>query len=386
MSKANEKKAREALQNAGVKAGAANKIIEQAKSTGKGLSPNELAFIQQNARQLEGQTKSQVDAKAFLGTADTRRTAVSSATPTATPEQVSPEEAARRAAQQIEDARLDRQRRDSIVMLQGLMEQYGLGSLAPVVTRLIQDNYSSDVVELKLQETPEWKTRFVGNEERRKAGLPVLNPAEYLGVEAAYKKIMRDSELPVGFYDEPSDFGRFMGFDVSPTELQERVNMANLSLQNADPFYTNQLREFYGLSNGDMLAYTLDPERSMPLITRQVKAAQFGAEAARQGIQGISTDMAERFTGQFGVTQDQARQGFEQVAMIQPEAQRLSDVFAGQTPAVGLEETTSAVFGGDQSADYKKRLQRLSEMEQSLFAGQSGVGAGSLARGRTGQF
>jgi hypothetical protein len=386
MSKANEKKAREALQNAGVKAGAANKIIEQAKSTGKGLSPNELAFIQQNARQLEGQTKSQVDAKAFLGTADTRRTAVSSATPTATPEQVSPEEAARRAAQQIEDARLDRQRRDSIVMLQGLMEQYGLGSLAPVVTRLIQDNYSSDVVELKLQETPEWKTRFVGNEERRKAGLPVLNPAEYLGVEAAYKKIMRDSELPVGFYDEPSDFGRFMGFDVSPTELQERVNMANLSLQNADPFYTNQLREFYGLSNGDMLAYTLDPERSMPLITRQVKAAQFGAEAARQGIQGISTDMAERFTGQFGVTQDQARQGFEQVAMIQPEAQRLSDVFAGQTPAVGLEETTSAVFGGDQSADYKKRLQRLSEMEQSLFAGQSGVGAGSLARGQAGQF
>jgi hypothetical protein len=306
-----------------------------------------------------------------------------SATPT---NQITPEEAARRAAQQIEDARLDRQRRDSIVMLQGLMEQYGLGSLAPVVTRLIQDNYSSDVVELKLQETPEWKTRFVGNEERRKAGLPVLNPAEYLGVEAAYKKIMRDSELPVGFYDEPSDFGRFMGFDVSPTELQERVNMANLSLQNADPFYTNQLREFYGLSNGDMLAYTLDPERSMPLITRQVKAAQFGAEAARQGIQGISTDMAERFTGQFGVTQDQARQGFEQVAMIQPEAQRLSDVFAGQTPAVGLEETTSAVFGGDQSADYKKRLQRLSEMEQSLFAGQSGVGAGSLARGQAGQF
>jgi hypothetical protein len=306
-----------------------------------------------------------------------------SATPT---NQITPEEAARRAAQQIEDARLDRQRRDSIVMLQGLMEQYGLGSLAPVVTRLIQDNYSSDVVELKLQETPEWKTRFVGNEERRKAGLPVLNPAEYLGVEAAYKKIMRDSELPVGFYDEPSDFGRFMGFDVSPTELQERVNMANLSLQNADPFYTNQLREFYGLSNGDMLAYTLDPERSMPLITRQVKAAQFGAEAARQGIQGISTDMAERFTGQFGVTQDQARQGFEQVAMIQPEAQRLSDVFAGQTPAVGLEETTSAVFGGDQSADYKKRLQRLSEMEQSLFAGQSGVGAGSLTRRQSGQF
>jgi hypothetical protein len=386
MSKANEKKAREALKAAGVKPGAANAIIQQAAKTGSGISKNELAFIQQNAGQLAGQTKSQVDAKAFLGTVDTRRAAISGAAPTATPEQISPEEAARRAAQQIEDARLNRQRRDSIVMLQQMLEQYGLGSLASVVTRLKQENYSDEVVELKLMETPEWKARFIGNEERRKAGLPVLRPDEYLGVEAAYKKIMRDAQLPVGFYDDPSDFGRFIGFDISPTELQERVNMANLSLQNADPFYTDSLRTMYGLNDGDMLAYALDPERAMPLITRQVKAAQFGAEAARQGIQGISTDMAERYTGQFGVSQEQARQGFEQVAMIQPEAERLSAVFAGQEEGVGLEETTSAVFGGDQSADYKKRIQRLSEMEQSLFAGQSGVGRGSLGRSQTGQF
>jgi hypothetical protein len=300
--------------------------------------------------------------------------------------QISPEEAARRAVQQVEDSRLDRERRDSIVMLQQMLEEYGLGSLAPVVTRLKQDNYSNAVVELKLMETPEWKTRFVGNEERRKAGLPVLNPAEYLGVEAAYKKIMRDAQLPVGFYDEPSDFGKFIGFDISPTELQERVSMANLSIQNADPFYTDSLRKMYGLNDGDMLAYALDPERAMPLITRQVKAAQFGAEAARQGLPGISTQMAERYTDTFGVSQDQARQGFEQVAMIQPEAERLGAVFAGQEQGVGLEETTSAVFGGDQSAEYKKRLQRLSEMEQSLFAGQSGVGRGSLGGAQTGQF
>jgi hypothetical protein len=281
---------------------------------------------------------------------------------------------------------VQQQRRDSIATLQTMLNDYGLGSLAPIVTQLIQDNYSSDVVELKLQETPEWKARFIGNEQRRKAGLPVLNPAEYLGVEAAYKKIMRDAQLPIGFYDEPSDFGKFIGFDISPTELQERVSMANLSIQNADPFYTDSLRKMYGLSTGDMLAYALDPQRAMPLITRQVKAAQFGAEAARQGVSGISKQMAERYTDTFGVSQDEARQGFEQVAMIQPEAQRLGAVFAGQEKGVGLEGTVSAVFGGEQSAEYKKRLQRLSEMEQSLFAGQSAVGRGSLGGSQTGQF
>jgi hypothetical protein len=48
-------------------------------------------------------------------------------------------------------------------------------------------------------------------------------------------------------------------------------------------------------------------------ITRQQKAAQFGAEAARQGLQ-VTTPIAERYTDQLGVTQQEARQGFEQVA------------------------------------------------------------------------
>ena len=300
--------------------------------------------------------------------------------------QVSPEETARRAAQQIEDARLERERRDSIALLTATMEQYGLGSLASVIIDLKQQGFSDEVVDVKLQETPQWKQRFSGNELRRKAGLPVLKPDEYLGLEAAYKKVIKDAQLPETFYDQTDDFAKFMANDISATELKERVNLANLSVQNADPYYKDSLRSMYGLNDGEMIAYALDPERALPAITRQVKAAQFGAEAARQGLPAIGTSMAERYSDTFGVTQQQARQGFEQVAMIQPEAQRLSDVFAGQAPAVGLEETTSAVFGGDQSADYKKRLQRLSEMEQSLFAGQSGVGAGSLAKGKSGQF
>jgi hypothetical protein len=154
-------------------------------------------------------------------------------------------------------------------------------------------------------------------------------------------------------------------------------------LQNADKFYTDSLRTYYGLNTGDMIAYTLDPERALPSITRQQKAAQFGAEAARQGIQ-VAAPMAERFTGQLGVTQQEARQGFEQVAQILPEAQKLSQITAGAQP-FGLEETTTAVFGGESSADYKQRLRRLSEIEQSRFSGQAGVGRGSLSRGMSGQ-
>lgn len=273
---------------------------------------------------------------------------------------------------------------DSIAFLQDLFAQYGLASLANTIVDLKQQGLTDRLVSIKLKETPEYKQRFIGNENRKKAGLQPLTPAEYISAESAYKKVMRDSQLPVGFYDQPDDFAKFLGNDVSPSELQQRVDIANQSLQNADPYFTDSLRRLYGLQSGDMLAYALDPERALPFITRQQKAAQFGAEAARQGIQ-VTKPMAETYTDQLGVTQAQARQGFEQVAEILPTAQKLSEMTPGAQP-VGLEETTSAVFGGAGSADYKQRIRRLSEIEQSRFSGQAGVGRGSLTQGTQGQF
>lgn len=274
-------------------------------------------------------------------------------------------------------------RLDSIAYLQDLFAQYGLGSLANTIVDLKQQGLTDRVVSIKLKETPEFKARFIGNENRRKAGLQPLTPAEYLSAEASYKKIMRDSQLPAGFYDQPDDFATFLGNDVSPSELQSRVDIANQSIQNADPFYTDSLRKLYGLQSGDMLAYALDPERALPFITRQQKAAQFGAEAARQGLQ-VTTPMAETYAGQLGITQQQARQGFEQVAQVLPTAERLSQITAGAQP-VGMGEVTSAVFGGAGSAQYKQQLQDLAQTEQSRFAGQSGVGKGSLSRKTAGQ-
>lgn len=275
-------------------------------------------------------------------------------------------------------------RLDSIAYLQDLFNQYGIPELAQTIVDLKQQGLSDTVVSIKLRETPEYKQRFIGNETRKKAGLQPLTPAEYIATEAAYKKVMRDSQLPAGFYDQPDDFAKFLGNDVSPAELQERVNIANLSIQNADPFYVDSLRKFYGLQTGDMLAYALDPERALPFITRQQKAAQLGAEAARQGLNiGVAT--AESL-GRLGVSAEQARTGFETVAEIAPIAQKLSQITAAESKPIGLEETTTAVFGGESSAEYKQRLKRLAEIEQTRFAGQAGVGQPSLGRTTQGQF
>lgn len=301
---------------------------------------------------------------------------------TSAPESISKEEAARRAAAAAEEAKAQTQRIDWIEQLNLVFKNYGLETLAPKIQEFVQQGYTPDTVTLKLQETPEYEQRFSGNTARKKAGLPVLNPRDYLATESAYRQTMRAAGLPSGFYDDPSDFSNFIGVDVSPAELKERVDIAETFLNSSDSYYTDSLQKFYGLSKGDLVSYVLDSERALPLITRQARAAQFGGEAARQGID-IAKPLAEQYAA-MGISQQQTRQGFEQIAMMQPTAEKLSQISAGSQP-IGISDLTSATFGGTQSAEAKRRIQNLAQEEQSRFAGQAGVGKGSLSRGMSGQ-
>jgi len=297
--------------------------------------------------------------------------------------EVSAEEAARLAALEVENARIQTQRVDWTEQLSLLFKNYGLESLAPLIKQYVQDGYSADTVTLKLQDAPEYQRRFAGNESRKKAGLPVLSPAEYLATESAYKQIMRTAGLPEGFYDSYDDFSGFIGIDVSPSELKSRVDAASLSLEGSDPYYKESLQNMYGLSSGDMLAYTLDPQRSLPFINKRVQSAQFGAAARRQGLNiGIST--AEQYAD-MGVTKEQAEQGFQAVAQIAPVGERLSQIY-GREQAYGQEQAIAEAFGGPMGAEAATRRKRLSEMEQATFGGKAGISRGSLSQGTQGQF
>jgi hypothetical protein len=264
------------------------------------------------------------------------------------------------------------------------LTEWGVPQLADEAIKFVDRGFTGDTVILKLQETDTWKQRFAANEQRKKKGLGVIDPATYLALESTYTSAMRAAGLPKGFYDEISDFTNLIAADVSPAELNQRINVAAEFIDTADPMFKDQLRKLYNMNEGDMIAYALDPERALPLLERKAMNVRFATEGARQGID-VSLQTAGRFTG-LGVGQEEARIGFEQIAAVTPEAERLSAVFAGQEEAVGQEDVMSAVFTGEDSAKQKRKLQKLSEMEQSLFSGQSGVGRGSLGRSQTGQF
>lgn len=268
---------------------------------------------------------------------------------------------------------LSGEQRNAYEALRIIFEGYGLGSLAPKILEYVQQGYGPDTITMLLQRTDEYKRRFAANESRRKAGLPVLPPNEYLATESSYRQIMRNAGLPPGFYDSQDDFTRFISSDVSPTELKGRVDLATEATQYADPALTSALKA-QGVDTGGMIAYFLDPNRAMPLLKKQVDASQIGAAALRNN---LSMDASRSMDwAVLGVTKEQAQQGFGQISAYLPEAQKLSNIYGDFYDQATAE---AEVFGQSGAAGEKRKL--LASKERASFGGTVGGAKAGLAGG-----
>jgi len=265
--------------------------------------------------------------------------------------------------------------RDAALALTNTFRKYGLESLAPQIVKMIQRGWSPDTITVELQNTSEYKRRFAANETRVKKGLPALSPAEYISTENSYREIMSSAGMPVGFYDRQSDFTKWIENDVSPSEVQGRVQVATDLVTNADPATRAYFSQHY--TRGDLIAYALDRKRAVPAIEQQYKAAQVGGAAQAQGI-GISTTDAERL-GKLGVTQSQAQQGFGFVRENLADTQMLGSIYGED---VTQNDLVKEVLEGDAAAGQKRK--RLASKERAAFGGSSGQSKTSLSRGSAG--
>ena len=311
--------------------------------------------------------------------------------PTLTPEQI--------AAKAIEDykkqqdtaaeaEKLRRQGQSAYDLLLAEFNQYGLGSLVEPLKALIVSGPSEAQLTLALRQTDQYKKRFAANAQRLASGLRALSEAEYLGLEDQYQNIMRNYGLPANYYTK-DDMGRQAGFekfiagDVSPAELEDRVVLAQQRVLNAPPEVTTALKQFYpDITNGDILAYTLDPSKGLQDIKKKVTAAEIGGAALGQGL-GTSMARAEELA-RFGVTGEAARQGYQTVADVAPRGSQLASIYKEEP--YGQAEAETEVFGLTGSAAAGQRRKKLTELERASFSGQAGTTAGALGRERAGSF
>jgi hypothetical protein len=290
------------------------------------------------------------------------------------------------AAQRAEELRRKGQSAYDVLLAE--FNRYGLGTLLDDVKNLIVTGADEASLTLALRQTKAYQNRFAANADRIKSGLRALSEAEYVTLEDQYQNVMRNYGLPATYYTKDATgkqagFEKFIAGDVSATELEDRISIAQKRVLDAPPQVKDALKQFYpDIKDADILAYTLDPTRGLADIQKKVLAAEIGGAAMGQGL-GTSASRAEELA-RFGVTAEAARQGFQTVAEVAPRGSQLAAIY-GQD-AYGQAEAEQEVFGLAGSAEAGQRRKKLSELERSAFSGQAGTTAGALGRDRAGSF
>jgi hypothetical protein len=265
----------------------------------------------------------------------------------------------------------------------------GLGALVTDAKDLLMKATSIAGMPDALRNTSAYKTRFSANDDRIKAGLRALDPATYLKLEDQYQTIMRNYGLPASYY-KPGLYGKQEGFDkliasdISNTELEDRIVTAQQRVLNANPEVLAAIKSFYPeITNGEILAYTLDPSKGLQDIKKKVTAAEIQGAANVFGLNKITAEStpeqvkalearANALAG-YGVDKAAAEKGFATVAEITPVASQLADIYK-QTPYTQA-TAESEVFSTSGADAARKQREKLKSLERASFSGSSGVGA-----------
>ena len=283
------------------------------------------------------------------------------------------------------------ERKSAYDLLYTEFNKYGLGTLIEPLKNLVQEGVSPSEFAIQLRNTPQYQKRFAANAKRVQNGLAALNEAQYIGLEDQYQNIMRNYGLPEQYYARgelgvQAGFEQFIGNDVSPVELEDRIQTAERRVRFANPEVGIALRTFYpDITNGDILAYALDPKTALESLKRRITAAEVGSTAVAMGLATNVTDA--EYLARYGVTKAQAQQGYQTISGFLPRAQQLSEIYSTQ----GVNPYTQAtaekeVFGVPGAAEATRQRKKIVDIETAAFSGSAGAAGGALARERAGGF
>jgi hypothetical protein len=170
-----------------------------------------------------------------------------------------------------------------------------------------------------------------------------ITEADYIGYERTAAALEQQYGLPRGMI--MGNVTNLLENEVSLTELNDRVVLASAAAIQAPEEVKQTFRDFYDIDTGGLTAYFLDPQVAAPLLEKQYATTLIGTEARRQGI-GIDVYSAENLQ-ELGVSQEQARTGFQQVRRGQPLTEGRGDIVSQQQLVEGTfgasEESRQAI-------------------------------------------
>lgn len=258
-------------------------------------------------------------------------------------------------------------------ILRAFLADYGLESLANwawnqyTASGVTSIDEFTPILRAELPKQQEFKVRFPAYDQMLQQGKGI-SVDEYVRYEKDLNKAANYYGLPAGFIEDRDYIAKIMLADVSADEFAERAQMARDNALNAPAETRQALQDLYGMSEGDLTAFWMDPDKAMPLLQRRSAAANIAGAGLRNAV-AISAAEAERLAAE-DITAARAREGFQQVA-----AQRGLQYGMGET--VTQEELVAGQFGDQAAATKVERVARgrTAEFQQGggAAAGQAGI-------------
>ena len=301
-----------------------------------------------------------------------------------------------------EDARLaaeaeQRRINQALASMKGFFETNGLMDLWNGVDQYVREGYNDlDTILGILSRDEKYQQNYMNrfpaverirteNASRAAQGLPPRpepTAAAYVALEASYRQAL--TGLPDGLWGTAQDVADWIVGEVSPQEVSDRVVMArNYVNYDANQYVRAELREIYGMTDEEMVAYVLDADRTTSQLDfeyeRRRNQANVGGGAAAQGVTLSDILRTEIGDTQFGNTFDMASQTFSSVASESAAYERLGKLAREET---SQEDLIREAFGISGSASATNKKRKLASQERARFGGQSSISKNSLAQRR----
>lgn len=231
--------------------------------------------------------------------------------------------------------------------IQDLLATVGLKGLAMSTWTNYKAGDPASKLMNDIRATPEYSARFPGMAALVKKG-EAINEASYIAHETQARELMQTYLGPAASkFATVDELGKLIANQVSPVELQSRLQAANDAVLQADPKTVQWLKD-QGLTQGDLNAFWLNPEVAMADIQRRANMGQLGGVAQGAGV-GINAVTADQLARQ-GTTLDQAKAGFGRIGL---EGQLQQNLPGDTTGSVTQQDLINATFNNDAVAQQK---------------------------------
>jgi hypothetical protein len=256
-------------------------------------------------------------------------------------------------------------------------------SLADWLYNMIIDDKSDDYIYLDLRNQDAYKRRFPVLMEVNKKFQLGWSEANYIAQETAYRDALAELGEAGAIFATPDQFGQWMLKGIAPRQVQDRINVAtNYLFGDTDPAVRQALSDQYGLTDTQMIAYLLSPEKVSAELelefTRRTRRANTAVAAGRAGLGSLNDKtMGEMENNAYAGDFTETSRRFSNIAAEADSWKKLASYGGGD---LSDDELTAEAFDLSGGGDVRRQKRKLASQERARFSGSSGLTANSLSR------